>query len=714
MERLGNTVMVNEVRKRDGRLEAFDQRKITVAISKALAEVRGRGGGEGRGDQAASEGLSAQVVATLNERFPKNAPTVEEIQDLVEDTLIRNGYGDVAKAYILYRNRHAVMRDYKRFFGVADDLKLGVNAIKVLQRRYLRRDSKGEVVETPSQMFRRVAHAVALPDRRYGAESHVTDAEEKFYAMMANLEFLPNTPTLMNGGTELGQLSACFVIPIEDSLESIFDAVKATAIIHQSGGGTGFSFSRLRPRGDFVKTTGGVASGPVSFMKIFDVTTEQIKQGGRRRGANMAVLSVYHPDIFDFVTVKSTTNLLTNFNLSVAVDDAFMKAVECGGEVDLINPRNKKIARRVSAKELFSLIVMKAWETGDPGLIFIDEINRHNPTPRLGRIESTNPCGEVPLLPYESCNLGSINLSKMVVKGRMDWKRLERTVQDAVHFLDNVIDANKYPLKEIERMTKGNRKIGLGVMGFAEALIKLGIRYDSQQAAAFARKTMRFVEDSSHEQSARLAEERGSFPNFKGSSWEKEGRRRMRNATTTTIAPTGTISIVGGCSSGIEPLFAVSFIRDVMEGTRLLEVNPLFEEMARKRGFYSTELLMKIAQTGSVQGMEEVPPDVRSLFVTALDISPEWHVRIQAAFQEFTDNAVSKTINIPNEASPDSVRDSYLLAWKLKCKGITVYRYGSKLQQVLYIGSLEKSPDDKHVVADSEYAGGCAGTVCPS
>ncbi len=705
---LVNSAMIDRIRKRGGRLEAFDQRKITDAISKAFAEVRGAV------DEAVPKGLSDQVVAKLNERFANKTPSVEEIQDIVEDTLVRNDYGDVAKAYILYRNRHAVMRDYKRFFGVVDDLKLGVNATKVLQKRYLRRDSKGDVIETPSQMFRRVAHAIASVDGRYGKEFDATSVEERFYAMMANLEFLPNTPTLMNAGTELGQLSACFVIPIEDSLDSIFEAVKATAIIHQSGGGTGFSFSRLRSRGDIVKTTGGAASGPVSFMKIFDATTEEIKQGGRRRGANMAVLSVYHPDIIDFVSVKSRLNILTNFNLSVAVDDAFMRAVESDREIGLVNPRNGKVVKAVSARELFSLIVTKAWECGDPGLIFIDEINRHNPTPKLGKIESTNPCGEQPLLPYESCNLGSINLTKMVVGGAMDWEKLERTVKDAVHFLDNVIDANKYPLKEVEKTTKANRKIGLGVMGFSEALIKLGIRYDSQRALAVARKIMKSVEDVSHKESAELARERGSFPNFKGSMWDKKGYGPMRNATTTTIAPTGSISVIAGCSSGIEPLFAVSFIRDVMEGTRLLEVNPQFEEIAKKRGFYSTELMTKVAQTGSVQGIAEIPADVRRLLATALDIPPEWHVRIQAAFQEFTDNAVSKTINIPNEASAEAVRESYLLAWKLKCKGITVYRYGSKAQQVLYVGSLERGREDKHVVADSEYAGGCVGMVCPS
>lgn len=701
--------MVEQVRKRDGSLEPFDQRKIAAAISKAFRAVRGRP------EAAVSRRLSDEVASKLREAPAKKVPSVEEIQDIVEESLMENGYRDVAKSYILYRVNHTGSRQYKAFIGVADDLKLGVNAIKVLQTRYLRRNSRGRVVETPSQMFRRVAHAVARVDGSYGKEEpEIAATEERFYEMMASMEFLPNSPALMNAGTRLGQLSACFVIPIKDSLESIFDAVKATAIIHQSGGGTGFSFSSLRPKGDIVRSTGGTASGPISFMKIFDATTEEVKQGGKRRGANMAMLSVHHPDIMDFVTVKSKANLLRNFNLSVAVDDEFMKAVERNGQVGFVDPQNDTVVGRTSAKELFSIICTSAWQSGDPGLVFIDEVNRRNPTPRLGRIEATNPCGEVPLLPYESCNLGSINVSQMISEGRMDWKSLEQAVRDAVHFLDNIIDANKYPLKQVKKMSKGNRKIGLGVMGFAEALIKLGIRYDSDDAVAFARKLMEFINETSHKASAQLGRERGSFPNFEGSIWEKRGYRAMRNATTTTIAPTGSISIIAGCSSGIEPLFAVSFVRDVMEGTRLLEVNPLFEKLARERGFYSPELMMRIAQSGSVGEIEEIPNDLRKLFVTALEIPPERHVLVQAAFQEHTDNAVSKTINIPHDANPDSVYKSYTLAWKLKCKGITVYRYGSKAEQVLYIGPLEKGGDEKHVVADSEYAGGCVGAVCPS
>ena len=698
--------MISKVRKRDGRIEDFRSEKILNAMSRAFLSV-------GQSPEAAVQKLTDEVVSSINLKFKGGIPSVEDIQDIVEDVLIKNGFGQVAKAYILYRREHANVRDYKKLVGVVDDLKMGLNAIKVLQRRYLRKDPNGNVVETPTQLFRRVAHSVAKIDKNYGHSANVKETEEVFYNMIANLEFLPNSPTLMNAGTTLGQLSACFVIPLEDNLVSIFDAVKATALIHQSGGGTGFSFSKLRPRGDYVRTAGGVASGPVSFMRIFDATTEEIKQGGRRRGANMGILSVYHPDIVEFISAKSKSGFLTNFNISVAADDKFMKTALAGKKIGLINPRNGKVTASLPAAEIFQMIVSKAWETGDPGLVFIDAINRANPTPLIGKMEATNPCGEQPLLPYESCNLGSINLTKFVVDREIYWRKLDRVVRDAVHFLDNVIDANKYPLKEITAITHANRKIGLGVMGFAEALIMLGAKYDSEEGVAVARRVMGFIQRVSHEASEALAASRGSFPNFKGSIWSKKGHKMMRNATVTTIAPTGTISIIAGCSSGIEPLFAVSFVRDVMEGTKLLEVNPLFEKMARERGIFSADLLVKIAETGSIQGIPEVPQDIKRLFVTALDISPEWHVRIQSEFQRNTDNAVSKTINLRSDATIDDVRKAYLLAWRLKCKGITVYRYGSKHEQVLYIGALEKEGGERHVVADSEYAGGCAGSTCP-
>jgi len=698
---------VSQIRKRDGRIVKFEEKKITDAIHKAILAVK-------RKDGKSAQKLSDQVVAIIEERFKGKIPTVENVQDIVEEALIKNGYSDVAKAYILYRQKRTELRETKKLLGVTDDLKLSLNAVRVLERRYLLKDDQGNIIETPSEMFRRVAKAIASTDGLYRKDADVRGTEEEFYRVMANLEFLPNSPTMMNAGTEIGQLSACFVLPVNDSIDAIFDALKSMALVHKSGGGTGFSFSRLRPAGDLVKSTKGVASGPVSFMRIFDVATDVIKQGGKRRGANMGIMRVDHPDIIEFITAKEKEGVLANFNVSVGVTDAFMKALNNDEEYDLINPRTGKSEKRLRARDVFDLIVTMAWRTGDPGIVFLDEINRHNPTPNVGRIESTNPCGEVPLLPYESCNLGSINLSKMVKDGKVDWDKLRETVRTAVHFLDNVIDVNNYPLPEIENNTKANRKIGLGVMGFAEMLIQLGIPYDSEEAIATTEKVMEFIAEEARRKSVELAKERGSFPNFKGSIWEKKGYERMRNATLTTIAPTGSISIIANASSGIEPLFAVSFVRNVM-GTQLFEVNHVFERMAKGRGFYSTELLTLIAKSGSVKGIKEVPIDAQRLFVTALDVAPEWHVKMQAAFQKHTDNAVSKTVNLANEATLEDVRKIFMLAHDLKCKGITVYRYGSKKEQVLYVGQAQSAtvPSEKYVTADSEYAGGCPSGVCP-
>ncbi|KAA0002002.1 MAG: vitamin B12-dependent ribonucleotide reductase [Thermoplasmata archaeon] len=567
--------------------------------------------------------------------------------------------------------------------------KLTKNALKVLEKRYLLKDENGKVIETPDQMFHRVAHDIALADEKYGED--VKKTEREFYEIMSNLLFIPNSPTLMNAGTSIQQLSACFVIPIEDSMKSIFEAVKNTALIHQSGGGTGFSFSRIRPKGDIVKSTGGVASGPISFMKVFNAATDVIKQGGRRRGANMGILHVTHPDILEFIKCKDDPKELTNFNISVAVSDEFMEKVEKGEDYELINPRTKEQVGKLNAKEVFDMITEHAWRTGEPGIIFLDEINRHNPTPHVGMIESTNPCGEQPLLPYESCNLGSINLSKFVKGNDIDWDALKDVVWKAVHFLDNVIDRNKYPIPQIKKMTLANRKIGLGVMGFADLLIQLRIPYDSEEALEMAEKIMKFIQDEARMASVELGKQRGSFPNFKGSIWDGK-YPAMRNATVTTIAPTGTISIIAGCSSGIEPLFAISFMRNVLDkGDKLYEVNPYFEKIAKELGFYSDELMKKIAENnGSVKGIEEVPVEWQRIFVTALDIDPEWHVRMQASFQKYTDNATSKTINLREEASIEDVRKAYMLAYKLKCKGITVYRYGSRPEQVLVVKEEEK------------------------
>ena len=692
---------VSKVTKRDGQTVSFNVNKITNAIFKALSAVK-------KGNKQLAENLTEKVVELLNERFEDKVPTVENIQDSVEEVLITNGFGDVVKAYILYRQKRAEIRDFKKFYGVVDDLKLGVNAIQVLKNRYLMKNEEGKVIETPREMFRRVAKAVAQADLIYDKNADLKQTEEMFYQVMVDREFLPNSPTLMNAGTVLGQLSACFVLPVEDSIEGIFTALKYMAIIHQSGGGTGFSFSKLRPAGDIVGSTKGIASGPVSFMTIYDAATNVIKQGGRRRGANMAILDVNHPDILQFIEAKAREGILTNFNISVAVTDEFMKAVEKDTEYALVNPRTGKTETKLGARHVFELIASNAWRTGDPGLVFIDEVNRHNPTPQVGRIMSTNPCGEQPLLPYESCNLGSVNLAKMVKDKKVDWENLERVVRVGVHFLDNVIDINKYPIAKIGEITRDNRKIGLGIMGFADMLIKLQIPYDSEEALQLAEQVMKFIRDEAIKQSISIGEAQGSFPNFKGSLWDQRGYKAMRNATVTTIAPTGSISIIAGCSGGIEPVFAISFVRNVMDGSKLLEVQPTFEELAKESGFYSRSLMLEVAKTGSVQNLKQVPEKLRRVFVTSLDINPSWHVRMQAAFQKHVDNAVSKTVNLPNNATVDDVKQVYLLAYKLKCKGTTVYRYGSKSEQVLYVGpQLTKELTTEQVNADSEYAGGC-------
>lgn len=573
--------------------------------------------------------------------------------------------------------------------GAGTRLQLSQNALTVLEKRYLKKDSQGQVIETPEEMFRRVARHIASVETAYDPKADVSFWEEKFYQLMTSLEFLPNSPTLMNAGRELGQLSACFVIPIEDSMESIFDAVKYTALIHKSGGGTGFSFSRLRPKNDRVGSTGGIASGPVSFMRAFDTATDVIKQGGMRRGANMAILSVDHPDILEFIHAKEDPKALTNFNLSVAVTDAFMQAVERGEDYDLINPRTGEVAGRLNAREVFQKITEMAWRTGDPGIVFIDTINKFNPTPHLGKIESTNPCGEQPLLPFESCNLGSINLSKMIKYSgngaEVDFAKLGEVVRLAVRFLDNVIDANKFPLPQIEKMTKLTRKIGLGVMGFADMLIKLGVPYNSDKALEIAERVMRFISEEALKESVKLGVERGVFPAFKGSIYDTGNGIRPRNASRTTIAPTGTLSIIANCSSGIEPLFALTYTRHILDGAELIEVNPYFEEVAKKEGFYSQELMEGLAKGKKLRDFKGIPDWVKAVFVTAHDISPEWHVKMQAAFQKYTDSAVSKTVNLPHEATVEDVANVFRLAYKLGLKGITIYRDRSRESQVLTV-----------------------------
>jgi ribonucleoside-diphosphate reductase alpha chain len=693
-------MILSKIKKRDSRIVNFDPDRIKNAVHKAFLAVE-------LGDGEKAESITNEVVKLLEEKFREKIPSVEDVQDTVIEVLKKRDYEKVAQEYQDFRKKKEEIRALREKLGI--EPKLTVNALEVLKARYLLRDEKENIIETPKHLFERVAKAIAKVDKTFGENPE--ESQKIFYEMMAKLEFIPNTPTLFNAGTDIGQLSACFVLPVDDSLESIFTTVKNMALIEQTGGGVGFDFSRLRPRGDIVRSTKGVASGPVSFMRIFDTATEVIKAGGKRRGAMMGILRVDHPDVLEFITAKQNPQFLSNFNVSVAVTDEFMQKVEADEEYWLINPRNKEKVKQLKAKEVWNLMARSAWASGDPGVVFIDEINRHNPTPNVGKIDSTNPCGEQPLLPYESCNLGSINLSRMVKNGKIDWEKLRETIRNAVHFLDNVVDANVYPLKEIAEITRANRKIGLGVMGFADMLIMLGVPYDSEEALKIGEQVMRFIEEEAHKKSMEIGEERGSFPNFEESIW-KGKYSAFRNATVTTVAPTGTISIIAGCSSGIEPLFAVSFMRNVLGGTRLFETNALFEETAKARGFYSAKLLEEIARTGSVQKIDGVPEDVKRLFVTALDIDPVWHIKMQAAFQKSTDNAVSKTVNLPNEAKVEDVRKIYDLAWELKCKGVTVFRYGSKPEQVLYIGEI-KTKEGKFVSAQSEYAGGCPTMNCP-
>ena len=589
------------------------------------------------------------------------------------------------------------------------------NARAVLERRYLIRDEHGEAVETVDELFHRVADAVAAADVRFDPQADVADTARSFYRMMTELDFLPNSPTLMNAGRPLGQLSACFVLPVADSMEDIFDAIKNAALIHKSGGGTGFSFSRLRAKGSTVNSTGGVASGPISFMKVFNAATEAVKQGGTRRGANMGILRVDHPDILEFITCKNDTKEITNFNISVGLTESFMEAVESDGSYELVDPASRRVTGRLNAREVFEAIVRSAWQTGEPGILFLDRLNKDNPCPGQGEIESTNPCGEQPLLPYEACNLGSINLVRHLRRTgtgyALDRAKLEQTIRTAVHFLDNVIEVNQYPLPEIDAMTKKTRKIGLGVMGFADMLLYLGIPYDSDEGVAMASQVMELVQTIGHQESQRLAQVRGPFPLFAESVY-RDGAP-LRNATVTTIAPTGTLSIIAGVSSGVEPVFAYAYYRNVMDNTHLIETNQILRDKLTELGLYSDELMRQIIEHGSLAHVEGIPEAVKRVFVCAHDVSPIWHVKMQAAFQQFTDNAVSKTVNFPNSATQEEVAEVYRLAYELGCKGTTIYRDGSRDEQVLNIGVVKAKqetalPDHVEKLLES----GCDSTAC--
>jgi ribonucleoside-diphosphate reductase alpha chain len=670
--------MITKIKKRDGRIVDFDRAKITEAIWKAAQSVGGK-------DRDLAEKISGQVISVLQVFFKdeKTIPTVEQIQDLVEKILMENGHSKTAKAYILYRQKHSEIREQKEaILGMPTDTKFSLNALKILQQRYLLKDINGKITETPEQLFHRVAKNIADADKNYKG-FNAKESEEEFYKLMINKDFLPNSPTLMNAGAPLQQLAACFVLPVEDSIPEIFESVKKAAIIQQTGGGTGFNFSRLRPRGDMVSTTRGYSSGPVSFLRVFDTLTSAMKQGGKRRGANMGILNVDHPDIIEFITSKEKEGEIANFNLSVGITEKFMKAVEKDEEYDLINPRTGKPVNRLNARSVFELIVTKAWTNGEPGIVFLDRIEADNPTPKVDKIIATNPCGEQPLLPYEACNLGSINVSNFYKDGQIDWIRLGETVRASIHFLDNVVDMSDYKLPEIKKVVQSNRKIGLGIMGFADLLFLLRIAYNSNEGVNIGEKLMEFIEKEAKNMSAKLGEQKGSFPNFPESVYPKKGFKTMRNATVTTIAPAGTLSMITDTTSGIEPLFALVYTKHVLDGSELLYTDRFFENDLKKAGIYSKDMMRKVAKTGSIRKLDEIPDELKKIYVVSSEISPEWHVRMQAAFQKYTDNAASKTINFPANATIDDVKEAFLLAHKLGCKGLTIYRDASRSSQVL-------------------------------
>ena len=679
---------IKSIIKRDGRIVEFDLKKIEDAIFQAAETVGGK-------DRNLAHSLAVKVLELLQKKF-KDKPTVDNVQDLVEKILIEEGHARTAKAFILFRHQKDQEREQRALIiGKENEdanLEFSNEALKELERRYLIRNPEGTVIETPKGMLQRVAKNIAAAEKIYGAtKEEIKKTEEEFYSIMSDLKFLPNSPTLMNAATITQQLSSCFVLPVEDNISGIFGALKDAALIHQRGSGTGFSFSRLRTKGDFVRSNAGVAAGPVAFMKVYDKALEAIKQGGIRPGANMAVLRVDHPDIIRFIEAKRGTGRLKNFNLSVAVTDRFMKAVEEDREYYLTNPKSEKYVGRMKARDVFAMITQNAWKTGDPGLLFIDEINRKHPGKHLGEIETTNQCGEAPLLPYEGIVLGSINLNRFIdaEKNDVDWVELEKAVRTAVHFLDNVIDMNSYPTKKIEEETKRTRKFGLGMMGFADMLSKLKLKYDSEPALEFADKLMHFIKTTAYQVSSELAEQRGVCPAWKDSDHHK-AERKMRNMTCISISPTGTISILADASSGCEPFFAISFHKAVMGDTNLVYLNKTFEKIAKERSFYTPELISKIAREGNLQNCKEIPKDVRDIFVTAQDIDPKWHIKMQSTIQKHVDNSISKTINFPKTASIKDVENAYLSAWKAKCKGITIYRDGSYEDQVINIGSYSE------------------------
>jgi ribonucleoside-diphosphate reductase alpha chain len=667
-------MVVTKIRKRDGRIVPFDSEKIFSAISKAAEAV-------GSYDRETTKPIVAKALNYVEQNFDEeHIPTIEDVQDIVERVLIEEGHVKTAKAYIIYREEQAKLRAKKHeLVGGFVDKRISINAVRILKEKYLLKNIDGNVVETPQQMFERVAKFVAAEDKEYN-KAAVKQTEAEFYEVMNALDFLPNSPCLMNAATPMPQIISTFALPVEDSIEGIYDALKNAAKIHKYGSGTGFNFSTLRAKGDSIESTKGRSSGVLSFLKLFDASTAVMKQGGKRRGANMAILRVDHPEILQFITAKEDPTQLTTFNISVGITNTFMDAVQKNKFYDLVDPKTKKPVRQLPAKEVFDLIARQAWKNGEPGVLFLDTINKANPLD--GKVEATSACAEVPLMDYEACPLGSINLSNMIKNKEIDWDKLRKTIFIAVHFLDNMIDANKYTLKEIEKITKENRKIGLGVMGFADMLFQIGISYDSNEAVEIAEKVMRFIKAESRKASIALAEIRGVFPAFEKSKFAKKGFK-MRNATTTAIAPTGSISIIAGCTSGIEPAFALAYMQRVLETENILQVNKYFESVAREKQFYSDDLMKRIAQTGSLKWFPEIPADVKKVFVISYDVAARWHVKLQAAFQKYTDNAVSKSVNLKQDTHKEDVMTVYKTAYGLGCKGITVYRDKSREDQVI-------------------------------
>ena len=695
--------MPPKIKDHRGRLSLYDESLITASIFAAARMVGGK-------DRKLSSALAKKVISTLNGHFKKTKVlSIEEIEDAIEKVLINEDHVKTAKAYILSRQQEEEERKEKELLGVEDDLGFSTNSLIVMRNKYLVKDENGKSAETPKQAFRRVARAMAAAEEKETVKNGKSKRaiwEEKFYGIMESMEFLPGGRTFANAGTVNGQLANCFVLPMEDNIEEIFEAVKDAAILKKNGGGVGFSFSKIRPKGDLISTTTGQACGPVAIMRVLDASSDILLQAGGRRSGNMVVLAVSHPDVVEFISCKEDDRAFQQINYSLGVYDSFMKAIKKGKRWNLINPRTGRITESISAETLFELASTHAWKNGDPGMIFLDRINKDNPTPHLGSIEAVNLCGEQPLLPYEACNLGSINLLKFVRCQRntpsrctsltpgefdFDWKRLGEVVRIAVRFLDNVISVCRYPLPKVDRVVKANRKIGLGVMGWADSLIMMGIPYDSEKALKLAEKTMKFITDMAHDESAKLGKEKGSFGNFIGSTWQRKGYKAFRNATCTTIAPTGSISMVVDVSSGIEPLFALSYYKQVMGGVRFPEVNPALVIALKKSPTEETaQVLDEITEKGSVKGIENLPDKIKKVFVTAMDILPEWHVKMQAAFQKYTDNAVSKTINLPQTATVEDIKRAFLLAWELGCKGITVYRDKSKRDQVLNVGMSDE------------------------